>query len=213
MLARRGRDIVENQLTHQWKGPAGVFNLYGKTAGFLGTGDIATETAKRLKAFGMKTIGINTSGKPVEYFDEVFTMESLNEFLTLCDFLVCTLPLTDKTENLIGKEQFDCMKETAYIINISRGAVFDEKVLYDYLKKRKIAGAALDVFTEEFRLGYLPKESPFWDLENCIITPHMAGSGDIWNHFSSKIIMKNVKCFCENRIDEMINIRDYDKGY
>lgn len=213
MIARKGRHIIENQIAHKWKGPRGVFNLYGKVTGLLGTGDIATETAKRLKAFGMKTLGMNTTGEPVEYFDEVYTTKNLNEFLSQCDFIVCTLPLTEKTKNLIDKEQFKCMKETAYIINISRAAIFNEAVLYDYLKNHKIAGAALDVLMEEFRLGYLPEESPFWELDNVIITPHMAGGGDLWNYFSSKIIMKNVKCFCENKIDEMINIRDYDKGY
>ena len=213
MIARKGKYVIKNQNDHQWKSPRGVFNLYGKTVGLLGTGDIATETAKRLKAFGMKTLGMNTTGEPVESFDEVYTTKNLNEFLSQCDFIVCTLPLTEKTKNLIDKEQFKCMKETAYIINISRAAIFNEAVLYDYLKNHKIAGAALDVLMEEFRLGYLPEESPFWELDNVIITPHMAGGGDLWNYFSSKIIMKNVKCFCENKIDEMINIRDYDKGY
>ena len=71
----------------------------------------------------------------------------------------------------------------------------------------------MDVFVDEFRLGYLPEESPFWDLDNVIVTPHMAGGGDLWDYFSSRIIMKNVKYFSENRFDEMINIRDYDKGY
>ena len=145
MIARKGKYVIKNQNDHQWKSPRGVFNLYGKTVGLLGTGDIATETAKRLKAFGMKTLGMNTTGEPVEYFDEVYTTKNLNEFLSQCDFIVCTLPLTEKTKNLIDKEQFKCMKETAYIINISRAAIFNEAVLYDYLKNHKIAGAALDV--------------------------------------------------------------------
>jgi len=213
MLARKGKKLVENQIAHQWKGPEGVFNLYGKTAGLLGTGDVATETAKRLKAFGMKTLGVNTTGNPVEYFDEVYTTENINEFISQSDFIICTVPLTEKTRNMIGEEQFRHMKETAYIVNISRAAIFDEDVLYEYLKNKKIAGAALDVFVEEFELGYLPEESPFWDLDNVVITPHMAAGGDLWHGFSSDIIMKNVKCFSENRIDEMLNIRDYDKGY
>ena len=190
-----------------------VFNLYNKTVGLLGTGDVGSETAKRAKAFGMRTIGYNTTGEPLEHFDRVYSPDGLNEFLAQCDFIVCTLPPTSKTEHLIDEEQFKCMKSTAYIINISRAIIFNEEVLYSYLKDKKIAGAALDVFMDEFRLGYLPKDSPFWDLDNLIITPHMAGAGDQWNYFSTNIIMHNVQCFCENRLDDMINIRDYDKGY
>lgn len=67
------------------------------------------------------------------------------------------------------------MKSTAYIINISRAVIFNEQVLYDYLVNKKIAGAALDIFMDEFKLGYSPEESPFWNLENLIVTPHMAG--------------------------------------
>ncbi len=213
MIARKGRCVLENQIAHKWEKPQGIFNLYGKTVGFLGTGDIATETAKRLKAFGMKTLGMNTTGKQVEYFDKVYTVEDFNELLSQCDFIVCTLPLTPRTKNLIGEEQFKCMKKDAYIINVARGAIFNEAVLYDYLKNHRIGGAALDVFVEEFELGYLPEESPFWELDNVIITPHIAASGDLWGYFSLNIVMHNVKYFCEGRIDKMINVIEYDKGY
>lgn len=213
MLARKSLPSFKNQLAREWKSPGSVFNLYNKTVGLLGTGDVGSETAKRAKAFGMKAIGYNTTGEPLEYFDKVYSADGLNEFLAQCDFIVCTLPPTPRTENLIDEEQFKCMKPTVYIINISRAIIFNEEILYSYLKDKKIAGAALDVFMDEFRLGYLPKESPFWDLDNLIITPHMAGAGDQWNHFSTNIIMHNVKCFCEGRTNDMINIRDYDKGY
>jgi phosphoglycerate dehydrogenase-like enzyme len=213
MLARKSFAAYKNQLARAWKSPDNVFNLYNKTVGLLGTGDVGSETAKRAKAFGMRTIGYNTTGEPLEHFDRVYSPDGLNEFLAQCDFIVCTLPPTPKTEYLIDEEQFKCMKSTAYIINISRAIIFNEEVLYSYLKDKKIGGAALDVFMDEFRLGYLPEDSPFWDLDNLIITSHMAGAGDQWNYFSTNIIMHNVQCFCENRLDDMINIRDYDKGY
>ena len=71
----------------------------------------------------------------------------------------------------------------------------------------------MDVFVEEFELGYLPEESPFWELDNVIITPHIAASGDLWGYCSLKIVMHNVKYFCEGKIDKMINVIEYDKGY
>ncbi len=212
-IARKGSSIIRNQLNHVWKSNKGVFNLYGKTVGFLGTGDVATETAKRLRAFGMRILGLNTTGKASEYYDKVYITKDINELLKQSDFIVCTLPPTKKTVNLIDEEQFKCMKPTAYIINISRAVIFNEPVLYDYLKNKKIAGGALDVFMDEFKLGYLPPESPFWDLDNLIITPHAAGGGDLWNEFSTNIVMHNLECFCKNKIGDMLNIRDYTKGY
>ena len=212
-ISRKGKDIIKNQLEHQWKAPKGLFNFYDKTVGFLGTGDVATEAAKRLKPFGMKILGMNTSGQALEHYDKVYLTKDINELLSQCDFIVCTLPPTDKTVNLIDEEQFKAMKSTAFIINISRAVIFNEKILYDYLLNKKIAGAALDVFMDEFKLGYLPEESPFWNLDNIIVTPHMAGGGDLWNYFSTKTVMHNLESFSQNRIDDMENIRDYDKGY
>lgn len=213
MLARKSKDVVKNQIDHLWKSPKGVFNLFGKTLGVLGTGNVGSETANRAKAFGMNIIGLNTTGKSVENFEKVYKTEDINEFLVQCDFIVCTLPPTEKTIKLIDEEQFKCMKPTVYIINISRAAIFNEEILYDYLKNEKIAGAALDVFMDEFKMGYLPAESPFWELDNLIVTPHMAGGGHLWNYFSSKIIMHNIESFCKGHANEMLNIRDYDKGY
>lgn len=213
MLARKSKEAVKSQLNHQWEHHKGVFNLYNKTIGVMGTGNVGTDTAKRAKAFGMKTVGLNTTGNSVEYFDKVYKTSEVNEFLKHCDFIACTIPPTKETIGLIDKEQFECMKSTAYIINISRAVIFNEEILYEYLKNKKIAGAALDVFMDEFKLGYLPKESPFWDLDNIIITPHMAAAGDGGRAASIKIILQNVESFCTGREAAMLNIRDYDKGY
>lgn len=213
MIARQSMNTYKNQLNHQWKPVPGVFNLYGKTLGILGTGDVGSETAKRAESFGMHVIGMNTSGNPVAHFESIYTTENINEFLAQCDIIVCTLPPTEKTMGLIDRAQFEVMKPTAYIINISRASIFNEEVLYEYLKEHKIGGAALDVFMDEFKLGHLPEESPFWELDNLIVTPHMAGGGDLWGYFSTEIVMDNLQKFCEGRLADLRNIRDYDKGY
>lgn len=213
MFARRSMDTFQNQMRHQWKHVSGVFNLCHKTLGIMGTGDVGSQTARRAKSFGMRVIGMNTTGNPVDSFDEIYVTKDINAFLKQCDIIVCTLPPTEKTVRLVDREQFECMKPTAYLVNISRASIFNEEVLYEYLKNHKIAGAALDVFMDEFRLGYLPEESPFWELDNLIVTPHMAGSGDLWNDFSTDIVMRNLQCFCENRLSDLLNIRDYSKGY
>lgn len=213
MFARQSMKSFRNQNEHQWKSVPGVFNLFGKTLGIMGTGDVGSQTAKRAKAFGMRTIGMNTTGNPVEFFDEIYVTKDINEFLAQCDIIVCTLPPTEKTVGLVDREQFECMKPTAYLVNISRASIFHEEVLFEYLKDHKIAGAALDVFMDEFKMGYLPEDSPFWELDNLIVTPHMAGGGDLWGDFSTEIVMHNLQCFCENRLSDLLNIRDYSKGY
>lgn len=213
MLSRKSVDLVKHQLNRTWKSAGPVVNLSGKTLGVIGTGDVGTETAVRARAFGMRLLGINTDGRPLPEFDEIYTPDRLNEVIRQSDYIALTLPLTDRTVNLIGAEQFRLMKPNAYLINISRGALIDEEVLLDYLRSRKIGGAGLDVFVEEFKLGRLPPESPFWELDNVVITPHCAGGGDgFYGRFSGGFLY-NLKQFAEGRTERMINVREYGKGY
>lgn len=213
MLARNSVKGVKNQFEHTWGRMGPFINLSGKTAGIIGAGDVGTETAIRAKAFGMKVIGMNTTGNPLPEFDEMYKPEQLNEVIAQCDFIILTLPLTDDSHNLLDEEQFSLMKPTAFIINISRGALMNEEILLDYLKNKKIAGAGLDVFVEEFKLGKLPSESPFWELDNVIITPHCAGGGDQFHQRFSQGFMHNLDLFIQGKTGEMINVRQFGKGY
>jgi len=213
MLARKSAAVMKNQFEHAWKKVGDIINLSGKTAGIIGTGDVGTETAIRARAFGMKTIGVNTNGRPIPEFDEVYKPEELNKVISQSDFLILTLPLTDKTRNLIDEEQFKWMKPTAFLINISRGAIVNEHILLHYLKNRIIAGAALDVFVEEFERGYLPEDSAFWDLDNVVITPHCAGAGDGFYERFTKVFLYNLHCFVKGNVEQMVNVREFGKGY
>ncbi|MBM7570090.1 NAD(P)-dependent oxidoreductase [Aquibacillus albus] len=213
MLSRKSATVMKNQFDCSWSKVGGFINLSGKTVGIIGTGDVGTETAKRAKAFGMKTIGINTDGRQLPEFDRIYKPEEINDVIARSDFNVLTLPLTDKTKNLIDEEQFKLMKPQSYLINISRGALINEDILLAYLKDNKIAGAALDVFVDEFKLGYLPKESAFWGLDNIIITPHCAGSGDGFKQRFSKVFLSNLDCFVEGKTEQMVNVREFGKGY
>ena len=214
MLAREKKILTDHQGEHKWTSDAtnrqmNVLNLHGKTVGILGAGDVGDETAKRAKAFGMVTVGLNTSGKSVANFDEVYITSDIDKLISQSDFIVCTLPLTKDTYHLVDGEQFKLMKPTVYIINISRADIFNEDILFEYLKNKKIAGAGLDVFSQE----PLPSDSPFWDLDNLIISPHCAALGDGLNERIAKIMMHNIECFCNGKINQMLNIRDYEKGY
>lgn len=212
-LSRKYSQMAVQQCRKEWRVPTGIVELWNKTIGILGTGDVGTETAKRAKVFGMKTIGLNSSGKSVEFFDQVFQTGQINALIEKSDYIVCALALTKETYHLIGAEQFKRMKAGTFIINVSRGDIIDEAVLLEYLDNSKIAGAALDVFHEEFANGRLSEESPFWDIPGVIVTPHMAASSDNGNLRQHKIIIDNLKLFGADRLDDLVNLRDYRKGY
>jgi len=213
MLSRKSASLMKHQFERAWTKASGIVNLSGKTVGIIGAGDVGTETAIRARAFGMRTIGINTDGRPSPDFDAIYKPEQLNEVLAQSDFHVLALPLTDRTVNLIDEEQFAAMRLSSFLINISRGALINEAALLDALRNRRIAGAALDVFVEEFKLGYLPKESPFWDLDNIIITPHCAGAGDGFAARFTKVFLTNLDHFLQGDVDRMVNVREFGKGY
>lgn len=213
MLSRKSRTSMELQREKIWRDPGGMVNLCGKTIGLLGTGDVGTQTAFRAKAFGMTAVGLNTSGRQLSPFDHVWSSEQLNELIAVSDYIVMTLPLTTKTERLLNREQLALMKPSAYLINISRGALINEEALLEHLRLGKIAGAALDVFVEEFTLGRLPESSPFWELDNVIITPHSAAGGDQRYQRFTADFLTNMNMFLRNRCNEMRNVVQSSRGY
>ncbi|MFZ5632151.1 MAG: hydroxyacid dehydrogenase [Bacillota bacterium] len=146
--------------------------LHGKTLGLIGVGEIGSRLAARARAFGMNLIGYDPFLPPYETAITEFgvSMASLEQVLTRSDFISLHVPLNDSTRNLINKESLSLMKPTAYIINTARGGIINESDLYEALKAKRIAGAAIDVMSEE-----PPSGSPLLELDNIILTPHIAG--------------------------------------
>lgn len=173
VLNRNIRHYLENMKTGTWKPLRNEPELTGSMIGILGTGSIAQEIAKRLKAFDMRIIGYRRQMAPSPQFDRIYTeTEGLNELLRQSDYVVCALPLNAKTAKLMDATAFSMMKPTALFINIARGEIVDQEALVDALRQKKIRGAALDVTTPE----PLPADHPLWQLENCFITPHNASA-------------------------------------
>ncbi len=146
--------------------------LEGKTFGIVGLGRIGFSAARRAHSgFGMKIM--YSDPKQNAEFEKEFGAKfaSLEEILKECDFVSLHVPLLPSTRHLIGEEQLNSMKPTAYLINTSRGPIVDEQALYKALKSNKIAGAALDVFESEPAL--YPGLS---DLQNVVLTPHTASA-------------------------------------
>src|SRR4030043_2167944 len=149
--------------------------LHGKTLGILGFGRIG-KTVGRMghKGFEMKILYYDTiQYKEVE--EEIKARKvTLDELLSKSDFVSINLPMLPETKGLVGEREFGLLKPTAYIINLARGSIWDEKALYHVLKERKIAGAGSDVFEVE----PATKDHPLFQLENFIGTPHMAAHTD-----------------------------------
>lgn len=162
----------QTHYAYNWVDLVGFDALYGKTAGLVGLGIIGTAVARLLRPFQMEVLynkrsrlsDVDEEGLGVQYAE-------LDELLGRSDFVSLHLRLNQDSEKLVGSAEFEKMRATAFLINTSRGRVVDEEALCEALSAQQLAGAALDVFVEE----PLPRESPLWQFENVILTPHLAG--------------------------------------
>ncbi len=167
------KNIRDKKWIHAW-GPRMFMgsDIHGKTLGIVGLGRIGVAMTKRAKGFDMNVVYYDPIRRTDLEKEYNITYASLNDLLTLSDFVSIHVPLTKETLHLIGKEQFNLMKKTAYLINTSRGPVVDEKALYQALKVRKIAGAGLDVFEKE----PIDLTNPLLNIDNIVMTPHISSA-------------------------------------
>ncbi|MCD5375151.1 D-2-hydroxyacid dehydrogenase [Candidatus Gracilibacteria bacterium] len=196
---------IENQKNKNWA-PKAYPSLTNKTIGIMGTGSIGSHIAKMTQAFGMKTLGYGSSDVSKECFDVMYTQETIQEFLSQCDYVVSVLPNTDATKGIINKDVFSQMKPSGIFMSLGRGANLIEEDLIEAIKTKEIAGAVLDVF----QIEPLPKDSELWSLENVFITPHISGY-DEDNESILKIFSENYKRFISGQ--DLIHKIDFNKGY
>ena len=206
-LFKNSKKLYENQTNRKWKIDTSIMELYGKTIGFIGTGTIAMEAAKRFQGFGVNLVGVNTNGRDIQYFNKCYAMSNVNEVLELCDVVVVTIPYTKATHHLFNEDRFIAMKPGAYFINVARGSIVDEGALINNLKSGKLAGAALDVFEEE----PLKQHNSLWDLNNVILTSHSSWVSEMRNDRRFDLIYRNMKKYVQG--EQLINVVDLKKGY
>lgn len=144
--------------------------LFGKTVGIIGTGDIGLRVAEIVKAFDCNILGYSRTEKE-EAKELGIKYTSLNELLEKSDIVTVHTPLNTQTENLLNKENIRLMKSSGLLINTARGQVIESEALYESLKNKKIAGAGLDVFDIE---PPLDRGNPLFELDNVLLTPHTA---------------------------------------
>lgn len=213
-LARRFPDCFRYQQQARWAqqelwdAPVRPRELRGQILLFIGFGAIGREVAKIIRPLGMRVWAVTRSGRAEEGLaEQVFPASKLDEALAQADFVVLAAPETPETRKMIGAREFALMKPSAYFLNVSRGALVDEPALISALEQHKIAGAALDVASQE----PLPPENPLWKLDNAFITPHMSAvSEHLWER-QTNLLMENLERWFAG--DELLNRVDLNRGY
>lgn len=209
----------ERQVRHEGMKPV---ELRNSTVGILGYGSIGREVARLLQPFGPEILAVkrnvmhpeDTGYSPAgmgdphgDLFSRLYPMEALHSVLAECDFVVVALPLTEQTHHIIDAKAFASMKDSAYLVNIGRGALVDEDALVDAVRDKVIAGAALDVFEKE----PLPDESPLWELEDVILSPHISWVSDNFEDERLSLFIENINRYMVGL--PLYNQIDLDKGY
>ena len=213
-LAKRLPQAMQYQAKHEWSqdqlwhGSPPPREVSDSTVLIVGMGSIGREFAARAKALGMKILAIRENpAKGLEAADAVYSSSQIDEVLPQADYVLLCTPVTPATTGIMNAARLSKMKFDAYLINVARGPLIDEAALFDALQHRRIAGAALDVFNEE----PLPANSPFWSLDNILITPHTAAVTDrLWErHY--RLIVDNMKRFLAGQ--PLMNQVDKHRGY
>lgn len=193
-LSRQLHFLRDHQQAQHWRPMQGdrrirEDEIQGKTVLIVGLGGIGQRLASLCKAFGMTVIGTRRDpSKGGGAADEVHANTALDQLIPLADFVVLTTALTAETTGLIGRAQLAAMKPTAFLVNVARGKVCDELAVTAALSANLIAGAALDVTTDE----PLAQDSPLWAMPHVIITPHSAGETVRYEDRVLDLLLENV---------------------
>ncbi|EFW92025.1 2-D-hydroxyacid dehydrogenase [Haladaptatus paucihalophilus DX253] len=185
-IARRLHRFSRQQVAHEWTRPDWdePFTLQHEPICVVGLGTLGQGIAKRADAIGMHVTGVRRSAESVPHVRTVYANDDLHEAISDARFVALATPLTDETEGLMGEAEFDAMRDDAYFVNVARGDCADQDALVAALQGGDIAGAALDVFEEE----PLPEDSPLWDMDDVIVTPHAAAAEvDYYRHIAELV--------------------------
>ncbi len=199
ILSHNYHFYIRNQAKHQWVPLVPGEDLSAKTFCVIGAGAIGRQLGNKAKVNDMRVIGVDKYPEPIPFFDEVFGTDKLHEALMQSEFVALAVPLVHETFHMMAEKEFRAMKESGVFINISRGDTVDEQALIKALKEKQIAGAILDVFHEE----PLPVDSPLWDMENVLVTPHASGPSKNTTHRVAQILCDNIVRYRKG--EEIIN--------
>jgi phosphoglycerate dehydrogenase-like enzyme len=195
--------------------------LWGKTIAIVGYGSIGRQVARLAKTFGMRVLAMQRGsdhrdhgfqfpgiGDPEGVLpDRHFTSDQFHAMLSESDVVVIAVPLTPKTRGMFDELAFQAMKPASFLVNIARGDICDEAALVHALQEKRIAGAALDVFSQE----PLPPNHPLWHQDNVLMTPHSAGLTPQYNERAAVIFEENLRRYLAG--EPLYNVVDKMQGY
>ena len=167
------------------------FTLGGERLCVVGLGTLGRGIAARADALGMEVVGVKRTPVPVDHVDTVYQSGDLREAVSGARFVALAVPLTAATRGLVGEAELDAICDGAVLINVARGPVVDESALVAAIRADELAGAALDVFEEE----PLPPESPLWEMDEVIVTPHHAAATVDYYRRIATLVRENVRRF------------------
>ena len=173
-MMRRQAEYNKIVADRAWKRDLPIRSIKNSRVTLVGTGDIGSEAVKRLRAFGPAGVtGVNRRGaNPGNLYDRIVTIDAIDTVLPETDLLIISLPGTPETAGLISAERIALLPRDAFLVNVGRGSVLDQEALVKALREGRLAGAALDVFTQEPPAA----DDPVWDCPGLLFTPHIAGN-------------------------------------
>lgn len=211
MLMRRMPTYIQVMQHRGWSSQLSVRSIRGSHFTLLGTGDIGTTFARKLRALGAASItGVNRSGRcRDEAYDRVVPISQLDTVLPDAHVLVMSLPATAETAGILSGDRIALLPRDALVINVGRGTAIDQDALVEALNTERIAGAALDVMVPE----PLPEDHPLWSAKNLVLTPHVAGNMSL-----GYTCDKAVDMFCEDLAryaagEPLVHLVDRKRGY
>ncbi len=196
--------------------------LRDSTVGIVGYGSVGREIARLAREFGAEVLAVKrdlmnleqvgyteegTGDPQAELVHRIYPPQAVGSMAEICDFLLVAVPLTSQTRGMIGTKVFKRMKDTSYLVDISRGGVVDHGALVEALQESWIAGAALDVYPVE----PLPESSPLWEMPNVILSPHVAGASPRYFERAADMFATNLRRYLSEQ--RLLNLYDPDKGY
>ena len=192
MLAKKTNVAISELRKGNWKyrnSPEALGSeLFGKTAGIVGFGMVGRALGRKASGMGMRLLVFDPYLKRREVKGFGARFVGLKKLLALSDYVCLAAALTSETRHAIGANEIELMKPGAFLINIARGGMIDEEALFLALRKKRIAGAGLDVLEKE-----PPTDCPLLQLDNCIVTPHTAGATVERTSDIGRVIVREVK--------------------
>ena len=209
-LSRGLHGTLRRQDQRLWGGGGPAIVLAGGTLGIIGMGGFGIETARRAAGYDMTVIATDPVLKEAPPgVDELrdATAANLRDLLRRSDAVILACPLTPETHHLIGREELSAMKETAFLVNVTRGGIVDEEALVEALEEGGIAGAGLDVCEPEPP----PADSPLWDTPNLILTGHRAGTSQHRTRVQVEFFCQQLERFLTGQ--DLLNVVDKERGF